>query len=496
MLSGFAVVLVASCLGVVILATSSKQREALLQRLGLTRQKSRHHSLTPLRELSAERQGLPPDKSPQYPNYESVFPPSRRHVLGDLKDDALEGPGKTARELGDEPPSYDHLLPDNAKADDEALLDHVTATGFSLRDVKRLGDFPDYATLSGIPLPSAYKEFDIKTALPRPYRPFRWAYHQTMSLTKMEPDWWLELDRNYVDVIRQRRELFQKHGEGVLQALPGSELACKELMEMSLQFLCARYPHYFHLDAQNKTLHNEILQTQTDLQTTAPLHVLLHNLPEDFALMLREPQTGLYSLRGGLVVSSLGWNLASKAGLRLHEIHARIPDYRAKMQFSMDRYFAKQPTDRAIQRGSWGLEIDRPLYMPPGVPHERLRERQDSAYTMDRIHLRVDWQTLRRLPLSGAVVFNFKGLFTPMEEFRDEAYIPSLVLQVLREGRENLMEYKGTWHTEHVAIPALEAWEREQVEAGLMEEGWEPHTLDESPFFPGWEEKWRRQQGF
>jgi hypothetical protein len=25
---------------------------------------------------------------------------------------------------------------------------------------------------------------------------------------------------------------------------------------------------------------------------------------------------------------------------------------------------------------------------------------------------------------------------------------------------------------------------------------WEPRTLDESPWFPGWEEKWRRRQGF
>lgn len=36
-------------------------------------------------------------------------------------------------------------------------------------------------------------------------------------------------------------------------------------------------------------------------------------------------------------------------------------------------YFAKKPTDKAIQRGSWGLEIDQPLFMPPGDPHEQHR---------------------------------------------------------------------------------------------------------------------------
>ena len=55
-----------------------------------------------------------------------------------------------------------------------------TPTGISLEEVKALGDFPDYATLSGVPLPTHYKEFEFEKAIPRPYRPFRWNYHQTM----------------------------------------------------------------------------------------------------------------------------------------------------------------------------------------------------------------------------------------------------------------------------------------------------------------------------
>ena len=297
-------------------------------------------------------------------------------------------------------------------------------------------------------------------------------------------------------MIKQRQELFSKYGANVLRRLPGSELATKELMEMCVQFLCARYPRYFSLDTNSKILRNGILDTETDLKTTEPLHVLLHNVPEDFAIMIRDPETGTYSFRAGVIMSSLGWDLGSKIGLKLHEIHAPIPEYPEKMQFSMDRYFAKKPTDKAIQRGSWGFEIDQPLYMPPGDPHEKLREMQDPTHTIERAHLRVDWQTLRRLPLSGAVVFNFKGLFTPVQEFRDEPCIPSLILKVLREGKKSIMEYKNTWHTEHVVIPGLEEYEREQIEKGLMKEDWEPSTLDESPFYPGWEEKWRRAQGF
>lgn len=154
----------------------------------------------------------------------------------------------------------------------------------------------------------------------------------------MEPDWWLEIESTYAERIRERQGLLAKHGDAVLQALPGSELACKELMEMCLHFLCARYPHYFKLDKDKMMFHNDILHTETDLRNTHPLHVLFNNIPEDFALMLRDDKTGTYLFRAGIICSSLGWNVASKIGMRLHEIHAPIPDYKEKMQFSMDRY--------------------------------------------------------------------------------------------------------------------------------------------------------------
>ena len=57
----------------------------------------------------------------------------------------------------------------------------TTPTGFSVADIRKLGDFPDYARLSGIRLPEAYPEYDFNKSTPRPYRPFRWPHHQTMS---------------------------------------------------------------------------------------------------------------------------------------------------------------------------------------------------------------------------------------------------------------------------------------------------------------------------
>lgn len=318
----------------------------------------------------------------------------------------------------------------------------------------------------------------------------------------MEPDWWLEIENTYLARITERRGLYDQYGAMVLDYLPGSELACKELMEMCLQFYCARYPKLFSLSDNRRIFYNKLSQEETDVTSMHPLHVLLRNIPEDFAIVLRNERDGLYYFRAGVICSALGWNVSTKIGLTLKDIHKPIPDYKEKMAFSMDRYFSKMPTNAPIQRGSWGLEVGTPLFMPPGHPHEKLREVQKEGLTVDDCYLRVDWQTLRRLPLSAGIVFNFKALFTPVPELRDEPYIPALLLKILKEGKKSLMEYKNTWHVEHVCIPALEVYDAEQRAKGWVkpenewEEAWDVSTLAESPYFPGWEEKWHRQQGF
>lgn len=111
-------------------------------------------------------------------------------------------------------------------------------------------------------------------------------------------------------------------------------------MEISLQFLCARYPQYFslcHSHGDGHVFHNGLLKNETIIKNMHPLHVLLENVPEDFAVMLRNPDDGLYYLRAGVLCSSLGWNVSTKIGMQLRKIHEPIPDYKEKMEFSMDR---------------------------------------------------------------------------------------------------------------------------------------------------------------
>lgn len=111
-------------------------------------------------------------------------------------------------------------------------------------------------------------------------------------------------------------------------------------MENALQFLCARYPQCFSLsqsESKGYVFHNGVLNNETVIKDMHPLHVLLENVPEDFAAMVRNPEDGMYYFRAGILCSSLGWNVDTKLGMQLKEIHSPIPDYKTKMEFSMDR---------------------------------------------------------------------------------------------------------------------------------------------------------------
>ncbi len=119
--------------------------------------------------LAASASGLasafPPSQREQLRKLRAAMPPAQQQALGDL-----------AFDQGDFERSLLRLDEDYRTADGSKYV----YTGYSVREIRALGDFPDYAAISEVPLPRPYEGFDIDRALPRPYRPIRWVYHQTM----------------------------------------------------------------------------------------------------------------------------------------------------------------------------------------------------------------------------------------------------------------------------------------------------------------------------
>ena len=167
------------------LVQTENQKRALRQSLsawlpGVTRRRRSSTSNTPPRSLTPEKRVL--DNTSPTQNYRDTFPPSPRGNLP-VWTKSWKSIWATLKQFDIDEDYQKHLqeklIPwetDYRNCDSSMY----TPMAISIGEVKALGDFLDYSKLSGVPLPEAYKEFEIEKAIPRPYRPFRWAYHQTM----------------------------------------------------------------------------------------------------------------------------------------------------------------------------------------------------------------------------------------------------------------------------------------------------------------------------
>lgn len=180
--------LIAIAIGVMVAAMlvmfmTKEQRDDLLDygiscMPTLARERRISSSKTPPRSVSPEKKV--PNNGPSPVDYKDIFPPSCRDCLAHVAERFPPAQRERLRAGQVDPADFRKGLIPFAADYRECGPSTYTPTEFSVDEIKALGDFPDYAELSGVPLPDAYRQFQIETALPRPYRPFRWAYHQTM----------------------------------------------------------------------------------------------------------------------------------------------------------------------------------------------------------------------------------------------------------------------------------------------------------------------------
>ena len=154
---------------------TSKGKDVVLRRLGL-RSTSARPSTPNIEKQQSSSKPLASTTS----SLATAFPPLQREQLKKLKEGMPASQQKALGDLSFDQKTFERSLfgfeEDYRTAGDNKFV----YTGFSAREIRALGDFPDYAAISEVPLPRPYEGFDIDKARPRPYRPVRWAYHQTM----------------------------------------------------------------------------------------------------------------------------------------------------------------------------------------------------------------------------------------------------------------------------------------------------------------------------
>ena len=275
--------------------------------------------------------------------------------------------------------------------------------------------------------------------MPR-YRPFLdGPWRLAMGIKALDLAEWIEIDERFAAQLEERRALLDERRSEVLGALPESAAGQRELLELLLDHLAERFPeHYRRQDGwiENLTTGERFAIAAFD---HAPLELAGRLVQEDLCL-LRGGDAG-YRLVGAVLCFPAHWRLADKLGRPLEAIHGPVPGFGERLAAPVDRFFTSMQVARPVWRVNRSL-VDQPtLFLPPehrGHPKPITAERAGA-----QLWLRVERQTLRRLPRSGDVVFGIHTYVDPLADALDSPEAARALAARIREMPEAMARYKS-----------------------------------------------------
>ena len=230
-----------------------------------------------------------------------------------------------------------------------------------------------------------------------------------------ESDWLFADDAFHKrgDTLRQmtlKSNLCQSRHSEIFIARPEALEASNELFEIASHNL----NHY----------HDRQVSQQPSLH---PLERIGRAVPEDILLLapIRDKHRYRWTLKAGLLAFPAHWSLAEKMDKPLTAIHAPVHHLEDELSPYIDRFFTNMVPHLISKRYNWTLQIDDLLFAPHRS--EDITLNQDEVET--RLFVRVERQTLRKLPDSGWIVFTIRTSLAPLSLWRDEIE----ALQALQE---------------------------------------------------------------
>ena len=118
-----------------------------------------------------------------------------------------------------------------------------------------------------------------------------------------------------------------------------------------------------------------------------------------------------------------------------------MPGFGERLAAPVDRFFASIQVERPVWRLNWSL-VDTPaLFLPP--EHRGHPRSITAARAGDELWLRVERQTLRRLPGSGDVVFGIHTCVEPLSAAIDSPQTAQALATRIREMPDAMARYKS-----------------------------------------------------
>ncbi|KJZ80086.1 hypothetical protein HIM_00800 [Hirsutella minnesotensis 3608] len=304
----------------------------------------------------------------------------------------------------------------------------------------------DRNLVSQTPVVQPLEGFDWRSEEPRRFRPFKPIFHMSMALQSDSPSDLIVIDKNYLQRVSLRRDLIRQHGSRVHGCVPGGEDAVRELYGFLMgSYLPTRYPTMFKLSGDRKHVENSATKLTYPSVASSDLCAALRTLGEsveDDMFLLRETPQGHESV-AVVCCFAAGFDPATKLGKLLKDIHGPVPSYE-KIGPSMERFFGKLQVGKSVKRLNWTVQPHSrlPVYEAHAAENDSARE----EIKIEQTFLRVELQTLTRLPQTQAVLFSFKTYMYPIQQIKDEGLGPDLATAIhgLKAGNAPRMwTYKG-----------------------------------------------------
>ncbi|WP_428851411.1 heme-dependent oxidative N-demethylase family protein [Imbroritus primus] len=261
-----------------------------------------------------------------------------------------------------------------------------------------------------------------------------------------------DIDEHYIGECRERA-LVLEADPGRCQALPHMMAAQWDSLELMMTSLAASYPAQFGLrrDGARWHWHNRLLGIEQsfvfgDVQTLpyAPMEYIMRQVQGDWVLMDHR-HDNLY-MDAGVVTTQADWSLDFDLGMTFSEWHGPVP--MVHEMGIIDRalkFLLNLQAGAPVRRLNWTMTVNPRLdTSPEQYPHwgaDRSKVTADNAGEL--AHLRVELQTLFRLPRSHAIGFGVRCYLISMNELATVPKWAARMHRVLRSLPDELADYKG-----------------------------------------------------
>jgi hypothetical protein len=236
------------------------------------------------------------------------------------------------------------------------------------------------------------------------YLPFQaGAYRPAMGLIAQKLAQLTAFDDQYSDQMAQRRLLLETRRDDVLAVTPGSGAMRAEALSVLVTHLCADRAAWFSQRDDILTNHLTGETWALDRLDCDPLVVAGRLVVEDICLLAPAPCP---LLAAAVLCFPSRWRLADKIGQPLGAIHAPVPDYGQALGGPVDRFLGLLKPGRLVARMNWSIHDDAALFQPEAnhPPGQAITSSNAGAL----LTVRIERQTLSRLPQTGAIMFTIR----------------------------------------------------------------------------------------